>query len=594
MQPGEHRVVHALGAGRAVLDDQAGVPLEHALEPRQVRAVVGEQPRAEAGGVEVGARARGDVVVELEVLHAQVQHQGVDHAVQVGAGLGAAQVQVEAAVLHDPVPLALEERRFGQLLRHRAAHADDLGLEPQAGRHARRADVVQHRGQAAVGESHSGRLPLADAVPPVGERVVVPARVDAEVLGARRGGRVDQRQQLGGGRIAHEGVHVVVEDDRQALGLGALGAQRAPVQGERPQGSLPAVAHGHGDGHGGERLPRRDRQAPVVLGVARAHEQERQLAGTAAQALAELGVPGAVVLDLPGPRGAGGAVLEHSSGHPLAGRPGAAAGDGERATRVLLLVGGQAHLHESALAAHGHPLPAALAEPVAVAGVQVHVVDAVAVRAERAGGEGRDGEQRERLRALVDDLGPGLDRGDALGGAQRGAHAQAGGRVDLLDDQLAPARRVVRGVAGVAQAVADRGGGVAQVGARVAVAEGEDLHERLCRDERGLGALGGACLQGGEAHRRIVIADEHSADGASSPVQDGPVHQGRAPHRRVVAAVRRAPMKALIRNVGKPVPSQPDNAFMTIGSQPRMDLRKHAGARRRRLHPIRRPACETS
>src|SRR5207248_3224887 len=110
-------------AGGAVLDDQAGMAVQHRVQPVQLGAVAGQKPGSGAQLPAVGSRAAVDVVVQLEVTGSQVAHQEVDRLVQVLNGGGVAQVQVVPAVLDHAPPAPGEERLGRQHLGDRAAQA---------------------------------------------------------------------------------------------------------------------------------------------------------------------------------------------------------------------------------------------------------------------------------------------------------------------------------------------------------------------------------------------------------------------------------------------------------------------------------------
>jgi DNA-binding helix-hairpin-helix protein with protein kinase domain len=83
--------------------------------------------------------------------------------------------------------------------------------------------------------------------------------------------RVDQRQQFLRGRAAHQGVHVVVEDDRQGCVVGVGMTQRAPVGGQFADRRREAVralaaswnAERDGGRDGGERVSGFEHLPPV-------------------------------------------------------------------------------------------------------------------------------------------------------------------------------------------------------------------------------------------------------------------------------------------------------------------------------------------
>ena len=142
----------------------------------------------------------------------------VDDRVEVRTGGGVAEVEVVAVVLDDALAVALQEGLVGAARRAIGLRTPiTSGSSQSPGVMPARADAVDDLAEAAR-EPGRRRLPLADAVPPV-SAVVVPAGVDAEDLRARVGGRVDQRQQLLGGRVAVQRVHVVVEDDAASRAL---------------------------------------------------------------------------------------------------------------------------------------------------------------------------------------------------------------------------------------------------------------------------------------------------------------------------------------------------------------------------------------
>ena len=91
-----------------------------------------QQPGARAAAAGVGAGAAVDVVVQLEVSHPEVADQEVHDLVQVLDRGRMAQVQVIPAVLDYLLPVALEERLGRELPGDRAAHPDDLRLQPDA------------------------------------------------------------------------------------------------------------------------------------------------------------------------------------------------------------------------------------------------------------------------------------------------------------------------------------------------------------------------------------------------------------------------------------------------------------------------------
>jgi hypothetical protein len=102
-------------------------------------------------------------------------------------------VEMVTVVFDNALSVPLEECFLREGARNRAAHPYHLGLEPEAGLHADIANVLDHALEAAIGEPDGGGRPLADARPPIAA-IVVPAGVDAEVLGAGGGSSVDEGQ----------------------------------------------------------------------------------------------------------------------------------------------------------------------------------------------------------------------------------------------------------------------------------------------------------------------------------------------------------------------------------------------------------------
>jgi hypothetical protein len=111
------------------------------------------------------------------------------------------------------------------------------------------ADPVDHLGQP-VREAGGRRLPGSDGVPPVA--FGVPTGVDAEVVGADVRGGVDQWQEFLGRRIAQQGVHVVVENDRHPVVRRTSVTDRAALPGEGGEHTVPVCPGDERDGHCGE------------------------------------------------------------------------------------------------------------------------------------------------------------------------------------------------------------------------------------------------------------------------------------------------------------------------------------------------------
>ena len=242
-------------------------------------------------------------------------------------------------------------------------------------------DPVEHLGDP-VREPGCGRLPRPDRVPPRFAQFGVPAGVDAEVLRPGRRGRVDEGEEPLGGRLTHQRVHVVVEDDRQPAVVVVPAPDRAPVGGQLGHGPVePVVADRDGHRHRGERLARGQLGVPVVLGVGRPEQRQVEVAprpvgggvlptrvagalpggDVPAAVLADLPVPGSVMLDLPQPAPAATAADHGPHRQVAARRPGPRAGPAEPAPRIAAVRGPvEVGQHRAQRA----PLPAALGQPL--------------------------------------------------------------------------------------------------------------------------------------------------------------------------------------------------------------------------------------
>ena len=180
-----------------------------------------------------------------------------------------AQVEVIAPGLDHPASTPAEEGVVGQPLSHGAAYADHFGLEPEAGYEPALPDPIEHLSDA-VRKPDARRLPFPHVVPPAGEplhRGVVPAGVDTERLRTGIGGRVDERQQPLGGRVPHQGVHVVVVDHRQPLIVRVRSPGEPAVLGQLAQGGLPAETESDCGRDGTEGLTGPEYGQPLVIGI---------------------------------------------------------------------------------------------------------------------------------------------------------------------------------------------------------------------------------------------------------------------------------------------------------------------------------------
>ena len=432
------RVVHPHGPGGAVLDQQVGMPVADAGQPVELGAVLLQQPVADAERVPVGAGPGRHVVVELEEPGTVAVDQAVHDLVEVAAGGRVPQIEEVPLLLDDPASVPLQERRVRQPLGRRGPHPDHLGLDPQTRQHAAVADVVEDPLQTPVGEAGRRWLPVPHTRPPV-TAVVVPAGVDAEVLGTGLGGGVDQRQQLLGGRIAHQGVHVVVDDHRQVRADEGP-TDGAPVRGQGGDRALPTLP-GDGDrrGYGLELLARVQPDRPVMIEVVGSADDHGDLVGSD-PATVHLPAPGPVVLDLPGQRATGGGVVDHGRGQDLARRPGRGADRRAVGSRLEVPVR-RGDPAETLVVPQPNAAPAALRAPAVLRRVQHQVIERLAVVEDAAQGQRADHLHDPLVVGGVPHRAVGLESRHVGVRGERGAGRQAGRVVALLDDQ--PGRPVV-------------------------------------------------------------------------------------------------------------------------------------------------------
>ncbi|MET3802625.1 hypothetical protein ABID70_002580 [Clavibacter michiganensis] len=561
------------------------MPVEHGLEPGEQRAVVLEEPGADGRRVEIRAGSGRHVVVQLEEPDAEPVDEPVDGLVEVGAGIRRAQVEQVPGVLDDADAAALQERGVGQGARRAALEPHDLRFEPEAGDHALRADAIEHGGQA--GREPRGRgLPVADARPPPG-RVVVPAGVDAEHLGADARGGVDEGQELPLGRVALERVHVVVEDDGQRVARGVRTAGGAALGGEAPQRVVEGSGHREGDGHGREGRVAVERHRPLVQRVRRPEDGdvravaravrprrsegglaeepvlERDAAVAPVRILAELERPGAVVLDLPRERPAGAAVARGARGVRDARRPRAEAGDREPVPAGL--AAGRAVDGDEPGGAQRAGGPPVLRAPAAVGPPQVDVVGRVGH--DRARGEAGDGPHAEgRVPGLDPERRRGAHGRHARDRLEHGGRDEAGRLVALHDLQPVDAARGGRGRVDEPQPGAERGAVVAVAVVDAAPGRREHLDERLARRAAsGSGGLGrGVALgsvDGDEAHRTVRVVLEREAQAAGLPSDRGG-HGGVDDGHEGSVALRRAGVES------DPSPARHPNESVSIRYHP--------------------------
>ncbi len=354
------------------------------------------------------------------------------------------------------------------------------------------------RVQESGREPGGGGSPVTDAGPPTGG-VVVPAGVDAEVLGSYGGRGVDERQESGLGRITHERVHVVVEDHRQGRVLRMLPTGPATVAGQVAECSVEIRAEGEGDGHGGDRAIGRQVERPVVILVVGTGDRDvATVQPIRARSFADLDVPAAVVLDLPGQRDVRAAQPDGAGRIGRPARPGAVAGPAE--PPGCGFAPGTGKDPAESPGAERVPVPAVLRRPAGGRHPHLEVVEVVTDHC--AGGQTGDQPDRQRVRAV----GQSDHTGDAhrrrpVCDLQQGCDPYSTGRVVLGDRE--PLDRAVgfRDVMEVAQPGPDHGAVDPRAVAVPTVAGGQDLDERLFGEH------------GGIAARDVGCRDVHQAQG---------------------------------------------------------------------------------
>ena len=505
------------------------MPVQHAVEPLQHRPVVSEESIADAVGIHVRPRAGVDVVVHLEESEAEVRHEPVDDTVEVRAGGGMPEVEVEAVVLDDALAVALEERLRRQAVGEGAADADHLGLEPEPGDHALGVDGVDDLAQPP-GEAGGRRHPFADGVPPV-PRVVVPAGVDAEHLGADLGGRADEGEELLRGGVAVERVHVVVEDDRHRGVVGVRAPRRATMIGQCRHGAGGIRGEGDRHGHARERLGGGEDVRPCRIGVGRPGQGQVAAGGV----LPDLPAPRAVVLDLPGQGQARGAGLQDAGGQSVRRRPRPRRHRREGAARVVAReVLGEGH---EVRAAQRSTRPPPLAEPVALAGHPLPVRERVAGRVGggESGGPGSDRPEDDTTGTDVGERDGAGDGRDAVADDEGEPCLQVGGA--LPDDEGVHAVARGLGVVDVPHPQSELGVGEAPRGGAVTRVGGEDLDERDAVDRK----RPSRDAHGAADHGRVVVPVERQCDQVGAPLEartggrvgGGGVHRRHSSLRRV-------------------------------------------------------------
>ena len=213
MQPREGGIVHPHRARRATLDEESRMTALDVVEPVEQCARVTEQPLARGEPTPIGARARHGVVVHLEEADAVISDQADRpprrHGLVPPDGAGRA----DAARARPPA--------------HRAVRRTPRREACWQAASPRRSPPVRARDPAPSRAAGCGRAPLRGRRGIGWAPAAIHRRSPTSYLlrstslrrcrNSRRRvcGRVDQWQQLLGGRIAHQRVHVVVEHDRQ-------------------------------------------------------------------------------------------------------------------------------------------------------------------------------------------------------------------------------------------------------------------------------------------------------------------------------------------------------------------------------------------
>ncbi len=411
-----------------------------------------------------------------------------------------AQIEQITLLLHDALAVTLEERGLRKLLGHRRLYADHLRLQPDARDHAGVLDGVDDLDDALLArEAGLGRHPLADGRPPVAG-VVVPAAVDDEDLDAGLARGLDQRQLLLGGRIAVDGVHVIVEHDAR---LGVVDVRRthlAAVVGDVGDHAVEIMGDGEGGRHGGEGFAQMQFLEPSVVLVGRAGQRHAAVLGV----VLHVPAPGAVVFDLEQPGQLHFLGLENGQRNLRARGPRAGGNDLMALTRIDL---GELRTDVRQQVTHRTAAPTAFGEPVETAFEQVPTLKlrlgalrGVRRDAERAA-PADDGIEQHRFKTHVGDGHVGLHHRRAL------VDAVSDGRLDVAilvlqhDAQFAATSGGAGLVAAVAQLAADDGVRELVAGDHMTGVGGHDF-----RDRRAFREAHGDAVDGKVTHDdRLVI-----------------------------------------------------------------------------------------
>ena len=400
--------------------------------------------------------------------------------------------------------MPLEERGIRQFLSHRGLHADDLRLDPDARDHAGILDGVDDLDNALLArEPGLGRHPFANGRPPVAG-VVVPAAVDDEDSDAGLAGGLDKRKLLLGGRIAIDGVHVIVEHHARFRVVTVRRAHFATVVGDVGDNPIKVVGDSEGRRHCGEGFAKMEFLAPGVVLVGRAGQRHAAVRGV----VLYIPAPCAVMFDLKQPCQL--LLLGFEDGQRNVGARGPRAG-GHYLVALARVDFGELLADGRNQIAHRLAVPAAFGQPVETAFEQIPIaqIGFGAFRSIRRQAEcaapARDGIQQHGFEAHVGDRHIGLHHRSPVIDAVADRHLQIAVLVFQHDLQLVAMPDDIGLVAAVAQFAADNRVGEFVAGNHMTRIGGHDFGKRrLIREANG----GVAYAQAGHGNRLVVIVCE--------------------------------------------------------------------------------------
>src|ERR1700733_8370704 len=223
-------------------------------------------------------------------------------------------------MIDDPFAMSLEEPCVGLVLQW-GMDTDYLWLEPKSRHHSLCFDSIEHLLKSA-GKSGLRRLPGPNRSPPVFVQLRIPAGIDHEVFTAGRSSCVDQRQFLGGRRIAFLTIHVIVENYWKITGVGAgTKACGSSIPSQCINRVFKASTNAaYRNRNCRIRLPGFEVLPGVAMNLIRSAEI---CVNGFILGIGELPVPRAIVFDLPEPGDAELGVFDHADGQIALRRPGA-------------------------------------------------------------------------------------------------------------------------------------------------------------------------------------------------------------------------------------------------------------------------------